>query len=83
MESVAQTGITDYERNGKSLSSGYRIAFPRSRVSTLRAATLLSMIAGFATAEGTARYCSRFSQLAEADFFRRPEHVPVASELAV
>jgi len=39
------------------------------------------MIPGFATAEGTGRYCSRFPQLAEADFFRRAKHVPVASNL--
>jgi aryl-alcohol dehydrogenase-like predicted oxidoreductase len=39
------------------------------------------MIAGSATGEGTARYRSRFPQLAEADFFRRPDHGPIASEL--
>ncbi len=39
------------------------------------------MIAGFATPEGTARYRERFPQLAEAEFFCRPEHVPGAAEL--
>jgi aryl-alcohol dehydrogenase-like predicted oxidoreductase len=45
------------------------------------AATLLPMIAGFATAEGTAGYRKRFPQLFEAEFFRHPEHVPSAGEL--
>jgi aryl-alcohol dehydrogenase-like predicted oxidoreductase len=39
------------------------------------------MIPGFATAEGTAHYRSRFPQLAEADFFRHPEHVPGVIDL--
>jgi aryl-alcohol dehydrogenase-like predicted oxidoreductase len=39
------------------------------------------MIAGFATAEGTARYRELFPQLSEAEFFRRPEPVPSAGEL--
>src|SRR5512144_3242180 len=39
------------------------------------------MIPGFATAEGTSHYRSRFPQLAEADFFRHPENVPAANEL--
>jgi aryl-alcohol dehydrogenase-like predicted oxidoreductase len=39
------------------------------------------MIAGFAIAEGTDRYRARFPQLAEAEFFRRPEQVPAADEL--
>jgi aryl-alcohol dehydrogenase-like predicted oxidoreductase len=39
------------------------------------------MIPGFATPAGTSRYRERFRQLAEADFFRRPEHVPGAGEL--
>ncbi len=39
------------------------------------------MIAGFATPQGTARYRERFPQLAEADFFRRPQHAPGAGEL--
>ena len=37
----------------------------------LNAVTLLPMIAGLATAEGTVRYRSRFPQLAEADFYRQ------------
>ena len=45
------------------------------------AATLLPMIAGFATAEGTAHYRERFPQLSEAEFFRHPEPVPSAGEL--
>ncbi|PYX22331.1 MAG: hypothetical protein DMG82_14910 [Acidobacteria bacterium] len=47
----------------------------------LLAATLLAMISGFATPEGTARYRQRFPQLSEAEFFRHPEHVPAAREL--
>ena len=39
------------------------------------------MLAGFATPQGTARYRDRFPQLSEAEFFRRPEHVPGAGEL--
>lgn len=39
------------------------------------------MIPGFATREGTSRYREHFRQLAEADFFRRPEHAPGAGEL--
>jgi aryl-alcohol dehydrogenase-like predicted oxidoreductase len=39
------------------------------------------MIPGSATPEGTTRYRARFPQLAEADFFRRPENVPSAREL--
>jgi aryl-alcohol dehydrogenase-like predicted oxidoreductase len=39
------------------------------------------MIPGFATPAGTSRYRERFRQLAEADFFRRPEQVPGAGEL--
>ena len=39
------------------------------------------MIPGFATAEGTARYCEGFSALSSAGHFRRPEHVPGAGEL--
>ena len=39
------------------------------------------MLPGFATAEGTARYRSRFSQIAEADHFRRAEHVTSVGEL--
>ena len=52
-----------------------------AEVSTFLAATLLAMIPGFATAEGTAHYSSRFPQLAEADFFRRAERVPGVAEL--
>jgi aryl-alcohol dehydrogenase-like predicted oxidoreductase len=52
-----------------------------AEVSTFLAATLLAMIPGFATEEGTSHYRSRFPQLAEADFFRRAEHIPVAHEL--
>jgi aryl-alcohol dehydrogenase-like predicted oxidoreductase len=39
------------------------------------------MIAGSATAAGTARYRERFPQLAEADFFRHPENVQAAHDL--
>jgi aryl-alcohol dehydrogenase-like predicted oxidoreductase len=39
------------------------------------------MIPRFATPEGTSRYRERFRQLAEADFFRRPEQVPGVGEL--
>jgi aryl-alcohol dehydrogenase-like predicted oxidoreductase len=45
------------------------------------AATLHFVIAGFATPEGTTRYRNRFPQLAEADFYRHPPHVPGAGEL--
>lgn len=38
------------------------------------------MIAGFATPEGTARYCHRFPKLREAGHFRRPQGVPGAGE---
>jgi len=61
---------------------GRRIAFPpQVRVCGACAATLLAMIPGFATAEGTSHYRSRFPQLAEADFFRHSEHVPGVAEL--
>jgi aryl-alcohol dehydrogenase-like predicted oxidoreductase len=39
------------------------------------------MISGAATAAGTARYRQRFPQLAEADFFRHPEHLPACRDL--
>ena len=39
------------------------------------------MIAGFATAEGTARYRDRFPKLRDAGHFRRPQAVPGAGEL--
>jgi aryl-alcohol dehydrogenase-like predicted oxidoreductase len=39
------------------------------------------MLAGRATAEGTARYRDRFPQLRDAGHFRRPKHVPGAGEL--
>jgi aryl-alcohol dehydrogenase-like predicted oxidoreductase len=39
------------------------------------------MIPGFATPAGTSRYRERFHQLAEADFFRRPEQMPGVGEL--
>jgi aryl-alcohol dehydrogenase-like predicted oxidoreductase len=39
------------------------------------------MIAGKATAEGTARYRSRFPKFGQAGHFRRPEHVPHLSDL--
>jgi aryl-alcohol dehydrogenase-like predicted oxidoreductase len=39
------------------------------------------MLPGCATAAGTARYKARFTQLAEAGHFRRPEHVPGVGEL--
>ena len=39
------------------------------------------MLPGCATAEGTARYKTRFPQLGEAGHFRRPEHVPGVGEL--
>jgi len=74
--------MTDYERNRKFRRSGHRIAFSAiAEVSAFLAATLLPMIPGFATAEGTAHYRSRFPQLAEADFFRRAEHVPGVADL--
>jgi aryl-alcohol dehydrogenase-like predicted oxidoreductase len=41
----------------------------------------LPVITGSATPQGTARYRDRFRPLSEADFFRRPENVPGASEL--
>lgn len=43
--------------------------------------TLRQMIAGFATAEGTARYRDRFPKLRDAGHFRRPQAVPGAGEL--
>ena len=39
------------------------------------------MLKGFATPEGTARYCSRFSKLQQAGHFRRQAHVSEAGEL--
>jgi aryl-alcohol dehydrogenase-like predicted oxidoreductase len=39
------------------------------------------VIAGYATAQGTARYRERFRPFAEADFYRRPELVPGAADL--
>ena len=39
------------------------------------------MIAGFATAEGTARYRDRFPKLRDAGHFRRPQTVPGVGEL--
>jgi hypothetical protein len=39
------------------------------------------MLPGHATAEGTARYRARFSQLHDAGHFRRPAHVPGIGEL--
>ena len=39
------------------------------------------MIPGFATLEGTDRFRARFPQLAEAEFYRRAEHVPGAGDL--
>jgi aryl-alcohol dehydrogenase-like predicted oxidoreductase len=39
------------------------------------------VIAGYATAQGTARYRGRFHPLSEADFYRRPEQVPGAADL--
>jgi aryl-alcohol dehydrogenase-like predicted oxidoreductase len=41
------------------------------------------MLAGFATAEGTARYSDRFPQLRDAGHFRRPENVPGAGQLSL
>lgn len=39
------------------------------------------MIAGFATAEGTARYCDRFPKFHDAGHFRRPQAVPGVGHL--
>src|SRR5689334_3537860 len=39
------------------------------------------MIRGFATAEGTARYRSRFPELTQAGHFRQPGNIPGASAL--
>lgn len=41
------------------------------------------MLAGFATAEGTARYAVRFPALRDAGHFRNRSHVPGAGELAI
>src|SRR5437588_397299 len=41
------------------------------------------MLAGFATAEGTARYSDRFPQLRDAGHFRQPENVPGAGQLSL
>jgi aryl-alcohol dehydrogenase-like predicted oxidoreductase len=46
-----------------------------------RAATLSPMLAGHATAEGTAHYRDRFPRLRDAGHFRRPEHVAAARAL--
>jgi len=40
-----------------------------------------AMLSGFATPEGTARYCSRFPELRQAGHFRRQGSVPGAGEL--
>ena len=39
------------------------------------------MLAGHATAEGTARYRERFPNLRDAGHFRRPEQVPGADQI--
>jgi aryl-alcohol dehydrogenase-like predicted oxidoreductase len=44
-------------------------------------ATLSRMLAGHATAEGTARYRDRFPQMRDAGHFRRPAHVAAADKL--
>ena len=68
--------------NARGEPGSYRRLGRRPFASTLAStATLLSVIAGFATAEGTTRYRKRFQQLAEADFFRHPPNVPGAGEL--
>lgn len=41
----------------------------------------VAMFAGYASAEGTARYRDRFAHLRDAGHFRRSEHVPGAGEL--
>jgi len=39
------------------------------------------MLSGWASPEGTARYCGRFPHLRDAGHFRKPDHVPGVGEL--
>ena len=53
----------------------------KSSARTLWRCYTCPVIAGYATAQGTARYRDRFSLLSEADFYRQPEDVPGVADL--